>query len=237
MIIALLITLLFSPADAPEECVILLHGLARSSNSMDEMAYRLERAGFAPVQVDYASTRDSVSVLADDAVERGLERCEERRARPVHFVTHSMGGILVRSYLARHDLPDLGRVVMLAPPNGGSEIVDLLGEWTLYGLIFGPAGRQLGTTGSALPPALPPPDYPVGILTGDRSLDPLGSFLLPGEDDGRVSVESARLEGISDFQVVPHTHSFIMMHDEVIDRVIRFLQSGSFEPSRSSQTP
>ena len=149
----------------------------------------------------------------------------------VHFVTHSMGGILVRDYLRRHAPPSLGRVVMLAPPNQGSELVDHLGALAVFGWINGPAGRQLGTGADSLPNRLGPVGFPLGVIAGDWSWNPVYSAIIPGADDGKVSVARARIDGMADFVVVPHGHTFLMSAPDVIDEVLHFLRDGHFSRS------
>jgi triacylglycerol lipase len=153
-------------------------------------------------------------------------------AAKIDFVTHSLGGILVRSYLARHTIPLLGRVVMLAPPNQGSEIVDRLGSFFLFKWINGPAGNELGTDKNSTPNKLGAANFPLGIIAGDRSINWINSLLIPGRDDGKVSVERTRLAGMSDFIVIHATHPLIMCHPEAIRQTLQFLRTGNFDHAR-----
>lgn len=224
----LLLTLCTLPAfAAANECVILLHGLARTSGSMDKMEGVLGTEGYRVVNQDYPSREHPVEVLAEQAIPAAIEGCGEAAQR-IHFVTHSMGGILVRYWLANHELPRLGRVVMLSPPNQGSEVVDRLGHLGPFQWLNGPAGDQLGTGPESLPNRLGPVGYEVGVITGDRTINPILSTLIPGDDDGKVSIESAKIEGMRDFLVVPRSHPLIMDSGEVIAQTIRFLREGRF---------
>jgi triacylglycerol lipase len=213
-------------ANETEGCVVLLHGLARSASSMEKMAAALERDGYHIVNHAYPSLEDSIEELVNSSIPEALADCGQ--AMPIHFVTHSMGGILVRAYLNTHKLPKLGRVVMLAPPSQGSEAVDKLKNFPGFALFTGKAGAYLGTDNSSVPLQLGAVTYPVGIITGDRSLNLILSLLIPGTDDGKVSVERAKLAGMADFLVLPHTHAFIMRSDEVIMQTRHFLRYGYF---------
>jgi len=210
-------------------CVILLHGMGRTHRSMATMASHLADKGYRVVNQDYPSTQATIETLSRSIVAETVQNCQsEHPSAPVHFVTHSLGGILVRQYLQAHRLPPGSRVVMLSPPNQGSEIADLLMDNFLYRWIMGPAGQQLGTTAASVPNRLGPVDVPVGIIAGDSTLEPWFSSRVPGPDDGKVSVERARLKEMADFLVVHKSHGFIMNDPEVIAQTIHFLEHGVF---------
>lgn len=211
---------------APREAVVLLHGLARSPDSMAPLARRLAEAGYAVHNLAYPSTDAPPETLERHLGEQLAECCAG--APRLNFVTHSLGGILLRAHLAGHALPSLGRVVMLAPPNRGSEIVDRLGDSAAFGWALGPTAQQLGTAARSLPRSLPPVDYEVGVIAGTQSINPLGSLLLPGSDDGAVALANTRVEGMRDFIALPVSHTLIMRSDEVAEQVLHFLRSGAF---------
>lgn len=225
----LLLLTVFAPAFAGD-CVVLLHGLARTANSMEKMELGLNKAGFETANIAYPSRKKTVEQLASIAVPQGLDVC---RSKPdterIHFVTHSLGGILVRQYLDEHDVDDLGRVVMLGPPNQGSEAVEGLGGVPGFDWLNGPAGRQLGKGVDSVPLQLGPADFELGIIAGNRTIDPITSSVLENPDDGRVSVADTRLEGMDDFIVVEHSHAFIMRKRKPIELTVRFLKTGSFK--------
>ena len=221
--------------DNNKECVILLHGLARSSNSFSTMESSLIEAGYHVVNVDYPSRKQTIEMLVKSYVVNAVEECRSMQPKKIHFVTHSMGGILVRHYLANYLLDSLGHVVMLSPPNQGSEVVDTLGDVPGFYAFNGPAGQQLGTSAESLPNRLGPVDYSVGVITGNKSINLILSMFIPGDDDGKVSVERAKVAGMSDYLVVPHTHPMIMKSVEVVNQTMSYLQNGQFCRENAAQ--
>jgi pimeloyl-ACP methyl ester carboxylesterase len=211
---------------APRETVVLLHGLNRTHRAMAKLESVLRAEGYAVINCDYPSRSADIETLAA----RLFAALEPQLAEAprVHFVTHSMGGLLLRAHLQRHALPNLGRVVMLGPPNRGSEVVDRLGALALFRRINGPAGGQLGTGASGLPAQLKDPDFELGVIAGDRSVNPLLSLLIPGRDDGKVAVERTRVAGLRDFVCLHVTHPFMARNREVIRQTQHFLKTGRF---------
>ena len=193
---------------------------------MEPMAAHLRRAGFTVINLDYPSTQASIEALVETHL-RPLVEAQSQAAR-LHFVTHSMGGILVRQLLSVARPAHLGRVVMIAPPNGGSELADRIAALPLLGRIGGPARRQLGTGPDSLPNRLPKADYPLGIIAGSRSFNPLYSWMIDGRDDGKVSVRRAQLDGMTDFITLPYTHTFIQQRAATARQVEHFLRHGVF---------
>lgn len=214
------------------DCVILLHGLTRTSRSMAVMEKALTQEGYRVVNVNYPSRNKPVEELSASAIETGLVRCALKPGESVHFVTHSMGGILVRHYLAHHKIAALGKVVMLGPPNSGSEVVDRLKDVPAFDLINGPAGSQLGTGQKDIPAQLGPVTYPVGIIAGTQSVNLVLSKFLPNPDDGKVSVERTKVQGMTDFIAIKATHPFIMRNKEAIRQTLKFLKMGAFDHGR-----
>ena len=211
------------------ETVVLLHGLNRTHRAMSKLATALEQEGYSVINCDYPSRRADLETLSTNLFASLAPQLAS--AQRVHFVTHSMGGIVLRTYLETHSIINLGRVVMLAPPNQGSEVVDNLRWLAPFGWINGPAGLQLGTGSESAPNNLKPPRFELGVIAGDRSLNPLFSYMIPGKDDGKVSLLRAKTDNMKAFLVLHVTHTFMMRNRTVIAQTKQFLKTGFFEKS------
>jgi len=219
------------PPGEKGECVVLVHGLGRSADSMNFLQERLHEQGYDTVSLDYPSTALPIEDLAQEYLPKAIAECQKTAPQTIHLVSHSLGGIIIRQAFKDKRPNNLGRVVMLSPPNHGSEVADTLKNFSPYRWFFGPVGAQLGTENTSLPNQLGAVTYPVGVITGDRHapFDTWFADIIPGDDDGKVSVKSARLDGMSDFLVVHESHPFIMNSVEVADEVIHFLHKGHFD--------
>jgi len=219
------------------ECVILLHGLGRTSDSMEEMQDHLIDAGFHTVNVDYPSREKTIEQLASEYIPPAIEKCSAYNPRKIHFVTHSLGGLIVRMALKDSKPLKMGRVVMLSPPNKGSEVVDELKDRWYFSWYNGPAGLQLSTAKDSVPNQLGPVNYPVGVITGNTQAF-FDYWLVPffqGSNDGKVSVERSKVEGMKDFVVVQESHPFIMNSEIVQLETIQFLKEGTFSHGRAKE--
>jgi len=214
--------------DSHKDVVVLLHGMGRGPLSMKRIEWALQKRGYRVINVGYPSTSFPVETLARTRLAPVLRELELPPGGRIHFVTHSLGAIVLRQHLATEPLPNLGRVVMLGPPNRGSEIVDALKREPFLRLFTGPTGQQLGTSSEDLPRKLGPARFELGVVAGDRPLNPFFSGRLPRPHDGKVSVDSTRLEGMSDFRVVHCSHTFLPWRKDVIQQVISFLETGRF---------
>ena len=237
--VALLVS---SPAPAQaapqnKECVILLHGLGRTESSMAKIENVLINHNYVVWNTAYPSKTADVETLAANHVPTGLRQCREWQATAIHFVTHSMGAILVRQYLQDNKIAGLGNIVMLAPPNHGSEVVDHLIDSAFFQELMGPAGQQLSTAKNSKPNTLKPIPGTIGVIAGSVTSDPWFAWMFDGPNDGKVSMESTRLDEMADFLVVEHGHTFIMTHQDVIEQVLYFLEHGKFKAGRLGDRP
>ena len=212
--------------------VLVLHGLFRSHSSMEPLCqYLAENGGYLVCNVEYPSTRAGIAEHAAGLanIVENLDGVEE-----IHFVGHSLGNMVIRCYLATAaagtGLPDprIRRFVMLAPPNRGSEIAAALAENELFQAIVGEPGRQLGAEWPWLEAKLRVPSCTFGIIAGGLGNATGFNPLLPGDDDGTVTVSSTRLEGACDFLLLPVLHSSIMHNERVMSQTLSFLRNGQF---------
>ncbi len=207
--------------------IVLLHGLGRTRYSLWPVAREAARRGYRVHNFGYPSRRAPIEQLAETVGRRIRELAD---TGIVDVVTHSMGGIVIRAAVASGALPAeaVRRVVMLAPPNHGSEIADRLRDFRAYRLATGPAGQQIGTDDESVPRRLPPPPFEVGIIAGRRNTNSLFSRLLGAEGDGKVTVESAHLDGMREIVIVDRSHTFIMWAPDVLAHTFAFLETGRF---------
>lgn len=194
--------------------VVLLHGLARTSRSMVKIENVLKDSGYMVINLNYPSRKDKIENLANIYLKKNLkEQCPDH-SRQIHFVTHSLGGIVVRYFLANNKLKNLGRVIMVAPPNKGAKLADFFSRFSIANEIAGPALKQLKTGTRSLPNRILPPKYEVGIIAGKY--------------DMKVPANYAKLKNVKDFLLVPSAHTFIMRARKVTAGILKFLETGRF---------
>ena len=216
-----------------KECVVLLHGLSRTKYSLAKLANDL-RNDYDVINETYPSRSHTVEALAKLAVGGALDACDSGLGyEKIHFVTHSMGGILVRQYLSQHSIENMGNVVMLGPPNKGSELVDFFQSSPFlsaaFNVINGPAGGQLGTGQKSWLTQLGAVDFALGVIAGTRNYNIFYRRILNDQSDGKVTVESSKVEGMADHLILPVDHTFMMLDRRVIEQVRHFLAFAEFK--------
>lgn len=212
------------------KAVLLLHGIIRSSKSMSKLCRPFEERGYHVFSFDYPSTQIDIPEAAaylNRAIE-SLEGIEE-----INFIVHSMGGLVVRAYLTKHRDPRIERMVMMGVPNLGADMANRVRDLGLYRAIFGPAGQQLVKDAEGFIACLPTPDFEFAIIAGARGTLNGYNPLIPGDDDGTVSVASTRLPGAADFITVPALHSFIMRDERAVEFAVRFITEGQLRAEGS----
>ena len=217
-----------------QEGVVLLHGIFRTSISMRSLHRFLLKQGFKVCNIDYASRRFTLQELAEHI--HPVVADFSGKVEKVHFVGHSMGGLLTRAYLNTCRPENLGKVVMLGTPNKGSEVADKLQRWWIFRELYGPAGQQLITDQSGVMQVLGTVNYDVGIIAGNRTIDPIGSYIIGIENDGKVSVESTKLPGMKAHRIVPVSHTFLPDTRQVQELVVEFIKTGQMTNQASAST-
>jgi len=217
-----------------DKCAVLVHGLARSSASMNTLARALNKAGWHTINVDYPSRKFPIATLAPAVFNAAVDACKKLGATQIDGVAHSLGGILFRHFTASQTIEGFGRFVMLGTPNHGSEVVDNLRHVPGFVALNGPAGLELGTGKDSVPNSLGEAAYDTAVIAGTKSINLILSNFLPNPDDGKVSVESARLEGMCAMLLVSVSHPFLMKDDKVIENTIEYLAGGKFLTSNEN---
>jgi pimeloyl-ACP methyl ester carboxylesterase len=209
-----------------KETVVLLHGIGRTKRSMKALEKALSQDGYNVINIDYPSRKQSTNTCAKSIVDEIKKFCGPEDK--IHFVAHSMGAIIVRQLLAAEPIANIGNIVLLGPPNHGSEIADFLHQWVLYKQFYGPAGQELTTIYAQKTP-FPAISQSFGVIAGNLCLNPFSVWILPTKSDGIVTIESTKLSGMLDHIVLSCTHSFMMMNKKVIDQVLFFLKNSKFK--------
>jgi triacylglycerol lipase len=226
---ALLVATISRAGATPEpDCVVLLHGIGMQGYVMKRLESALTAQGYRVVNVSYPSRELPFEQLAGDYLPARLREHDVARAPRLHFVTHSLGSLIVRKFLQDARPANLGRVVMIGPPNHGSTAAD---EARSYALLRDYLGENLGRLGTGehnIASTLGPADFDLGIIAGEVAINPIFGRVLGGKNDGAVTIESAKLEGMRDFLVVPYSHTVMLWRDEVIQQALAFLRDGRF---------
>ena len=207
--------------------VILLHGIFRTDRSMRKMETFLQSHGYRVLNISYPSTKASIEQIIE-LIHPQINAFAQELNGPISFVGYSMGGLIIRAYLHKYRPENLFRVVMLGTPNNGCELADLFGNWRLYKKYYGPAGQQLGTAQDDFRHLFGNTDYELGVIAGNWTIDPISSLIIKGSNDGKVSVASTKLDGMTDHVVLPIAHTFFPVSRRVMAKTLAFLQNGRF---------
>jgi hypothetical protein len=188
----------------------------------------LEKYDYTVYNIGYPSTKHSIELLCSLYIDPKIKEIQKKHDT-LNFVTHSMGGIIVRYYVNTYNKP-FKTCVMLCPPNHGSQLVDSLKQkvaW-LYKVLNGPAGQQLGKSDNLFLSKLSPLNGAIGVIAGSKSWEPWLSKYIIGVDDGKVSLDETKLPEMNDYIVLPYTHTFIMNNDDTKKQIVHFLQRSHF---------
>jgi triacylglycerol lipase len=216
----------------PTDTVVLIHGLGRTRRSMWVVGMWLKFCGYQVTSIGYPSRCVSIAEAVERHIAPKLARIELNEGSRVHFVTHSLGGIVFRAWAAQRDVAfPLGRAVLLAPPNRGSEIIDELSQWRWVRWLLGPVSAELGTNADSTPNSLGPLPPETGVIMGSKDTLPVFRHLLGDESDGVVTISGAHGDGEADFVLLPANHATIILQPAVFRAVHRFLRTGSFQES------
>lgn len=211
-----------------QETVILLHGALRSPFSMKRIEKHLENEGYFVINYGYPSRKKPVETHSAD-LSVFVDSLKFDSAATVHFVTHSLGSLIVRYFLSHNNFPNPGKFVMIGPPNQGSTMADVLMKKKIYRWLYGPPGMQFLTADSAFAKNAGIPVREFGIIAGGKSNESGWNPIIPGDDDGTVAVEQTKLDGMSDFIIVKNLHSLLLWDKDVLRQIVAFLQGDGFE--------
>lgn len=221
---------------AKGDYVVLLHGIGRTAATMTRMQHYFEKRSYKVLNLDYASRKHRIDTLAD-RIHPAILDFNLDKTKQIHFVGYSLGRLVSRAYADKYRPENMGRIVTIGTPNYGSEVADTLQPRAVYRAFFGPAGQELTTesrTAGLHPAPLPKPDYDLGCIAGDRTVDPISSYMIiDGPDDGKVSVKSATYaDGAKDHITMHANHTFLAMDIDVIKQVRYFIERGEFKKGK-----
>jgi triacylglycerol lipase len=203
------------------EAVILLHGLGRTKNSMNKIENYFKKE-YDVYNIGYKSLKYPIEILVEKYLLETVNELNEK-GQKINFITHSMGGILVRYLFKTYEIKNPGRVVMLAPPNKGSELANRFYK------IHGPACAQIMRSRNSFVNRLGEINFECGIIAGGRNYYFfLDRYFKGKKNDGIVSVDSTRIKGEKSFIELKNGHTMIMYSNEAIKKIEHFIKYGKF---------
>lgn len=215
------------------ELVVIIHGLMRTKWSMKKLEKFFKHKGYDTLNINYFSLTNPISKIALEVLPKSLnKKLKKKQYSKIHFVTHSLGGIITRYYFTHYkNIPETmktGKIVMIAPPNKGAELAEKWRDRLWFKYTQGPAGQHIGTGAHSVIHQLNPLTIDVGIIAGNKPVNHLTALLLPSENDGTVTVESTKLSEMKDHITLPYNHTFICNKKVVWEQAHHFLENGSF---------
>ncbi|MDX1917369.1 MAG: hypothetical protein SFT68_05245 [Rickettsiaceae bacterium] len=215
------------------ECVVLVHGFGKGRFSMGRFNSYFIEHGYKTIPVNYASRAYDIKYLAEYEVLPQIEE-ESSVCSKIHFVGFSMGGVITRYILAFHRPDNLGRVVFIGSPHAGTELVDYFGQYKWISNLLGPAAMDLHSQSQFLNSVPNYVDYTAGVISGNFSLSPLGWVVFSAkESDGTVSVESSKIEGMSDHLILKTSHTRLPYSPRVLEETLYFISKGEFRKAEN----
>ena len=214
-------------APPPKETVVLVHGIMNKPFVMDRIAHRLEQDGYEIQNWGYPSTGGLIEQHAVHLNEL-LQSLAGRKK--IHFVGFSQGAIIIRYTLTHYPVKNAGRFVMIAPPNHGCEMAQDFYRYAWFRGLYGDKSiKQLFAHQNEFLKTCGIPKVEFGIIAGGKGDGKGFSARIPGDDDGTISVASARLEGARDLILLPHQHTPLVFASETADQTSHFLKAGKFQ--------
>ncbi len=207
------------------ENVVLVHGILRGSSSMNKIKIEFIRQGFSVTGFDYTKKDGSIEEISD-SLHKKIKKFPKGK---IHFVTHSMGAVIVRSYISKYKPRNIGRVVMIAPPNNGSVYAAVLLHLPFFEKIFGRSGMDIAEGENCIVNSLPVPEFEFGVIAGGTGYEIGLNPFLKGDNDGTVLLKETIIEGMADFMQIKGQHSFLLFNNEVISESINFIKNGKFQ--------
>ena len=213
--------------EGAEELVVLIHGIRDKPYIMWKLEQGLSKSGYSIMNLHYPSVKADMDSIVSLVHSRLAPRLQDYQK--INFVTHSLGGIVMRAYLHKHKQSNFQRLVMIAPPNKGAIMAERFEDFFIYKWIYGQTGQKLGKDSTDYWQQIPPPSIDFGIIAGGLGNDKGFNPLIPGDDDGTVGVAETKIAGAQDFIVIPGLHTSLLWQNRTLEQVLYFLEYNHFK--------